>query len=107
MELWESFEDFSDSDTFESPAIFDRNSQMKKKFKLSVANVAADNFGRTEADLKQSDKCDVCFKSVPEITSSENVLAFQNRKFSEHTSHSSMSSFNADIPLNLAIDGVY
>ena len=69
-----------------------------------MATVAADNFGRTEMDLKRPGNCDVCFKSVPEITSSENVLAFQNRKFSEHTSHSSMSSFNADIPLNLAID---
>ena len=50
------------------------------------------------------DKCDLRFKSVPEITTSENVLTFQNQKFSEDTSHAPMSSFNADILSNLDID---
>ena len=48
----------SDFDVFGSPTIFDSNSQMKKKFKLSEVTKISDKFSRTETDLKRSDKCD-------------------------------------------------
>ena len=72
---------------------FDCNSQMKKKFKLSEVTKFSDTFSRTETDLKRLDKCDHHFKYVLETTISENVLLFQDRKFSENTSIALISPF--------------
>ena len=54
---------------------------MKLKLKLLEATAASDNFSRTEMNLK----------------------LFQNRKFSEHTSYASLSSFSLAHPSKLAI----
>ena len=84
MVVCESFEDVSDSDVFNSPAIFDSYSQMKKKRNLSFTS---DKFSRTEPDLKRSGTCGLRFKSISETTILENVLTFQDRKFPENTSN--------------------
>ena len=73
LEVCESIEDFSDSDVFGNPSIFNSYSQMKKKQNLSEVNNTSDKFSSIEMDLKWSEKCDLHFKSVSETTFSANI----------------------------------
>ena len=59
---------------------------MKKKRNMSESLSISDNFGRSEKNLEQSDKCDSRSKFISGTTISENLLTSQDRKFSEKNS---------------------
>ena len=79
----------SDSNSFNSPTIFDNNLQMKKKEKMSEAFSVSDGLSRTEMNLRRSDKYDPRSKFVSGTTISEYLLTKQDRKFSGKSSYAS------------------
>ena len=74
LESRESHVYSSDSNVSSSPAMFDSNSQIKKKQKVSKAISVSDDFNRTETNLRRSDRYDPHSKFVSGTAMSENLL---------------------------------